>query len=339
MTAHRTALISAAILGLLAAPPPPAAAQTTRGGGSRSLPIRERFLVVNVRTNAGDGVPGAVALVSEVDVVPADPQGIIRIELKPPLRLPLMIDIQAPGYRPRQIMIEGFERGAVDVYLEAEGGAPARRGDQTVSAGELSPEKRQAAQKLEDAATRALEAGDNAKAEGLLRSALEISPHSSAVCTNLGIAILRQGRLDDAVVFLEKAHQIAPYVASTAGNLALIRWMQHRYDDCYLLVDRAVALGFPSQLARYCLGVLALGRGYLKQSALELGKVDSKRFQYRDLFLSIALRGLGQSKAADRAFQEFMGRQSLAMLVSTAHRRPHAFGDGGDGDRLAKNEP
>jgi tetratricopeptide (TPR) repeat protein len=327
MTPTRSVVLSLLVLAGL--PDAGQAAAQRMDSQGRSSVARRQFVVLKIRTSAGYAVPGAVAMVGELAAVSADPQGDVRIELKPPMRLPLLVDIQARGYRSRQIMIEGFERSAIDVYLEAEAAGP-RPGDQTVSAAELSPEKRQEVQKLENAGVRALAANDNPTAESLFRSAFELNPNSSLLATNLGIAVLRQGRPDEALVFLEKAYQLGPYQAFTVGNLALVRWMQGRYDDCYPLADRAIALGFKSELVRYSLGVLALGRGYHKQSALELGHVDPERFPYRDLFLSIALRGLGQSKAAARAFDTFLQHQSVALFVADTHGAPATVDPGVD---------
>jgi len=292
-------------------PAPGSRPGTTRSSNAQ----RGRVFILNVKDRDGGPVSSAIAFVGEVTTETSDTGGVIRIEQRPPVRLPMMIDVQAPGYRPRQILIDGFERGNIDVYLEkAENNTRGPRGERSVSVGELSQEKKDAAQKLEEAGIRALAAGENARAEGLLRAALEQSPSSSLVYTNLGIALVRQGRLEEAVVFLEKGFSLAPYSPITAGNLGLLRWVQGRREECYELLDRAIALGFTSALAHYNLGVLALGRGYYRQSAEELHSVDPKRFRYRDLYLSIALRGLRQPKPAAKAFQDFLQRNPVGML-------------------------
>jgi tetratricopeptide (TPR) repeat protein len=299
---------------------PEATAQSPR---PTRVPGRDRPIIINVRTQAGTPVNAAVALLNATFVVPADAQGIIRIDLRPPLRLPVQVDIHAPGYARRQIMIEGPEIGNIDIYLDEEKTNNTPRAERTVSAGELSKTNQAAAQKLEDTAYRAIEAGDYVKAEELLRSALGFAPDSSLIWTNLGVAILRQGRFGEAIQYLEKGFQLAPFTSTAAGNLGLVRWIQGRRDEAYELLDRAVALGFEAKGAHYFLGVLALGRGLYKQSFTELGLVDPKRFPYRDLYLSLALRGLHQHKPASKAFGDFLQRYSVA-LVGAPVRPPQA---------------
>jgi Tfp pilus assembly protein PilF len=324
----RAVMLVTAVLVAFAAGPPESRAQTpppgTRPGTSgRSSNIqRGRMFTLNVKDKDGTPVPNAIAFIGEVTTENSDTGGVIRIEQRPPVRLPMMIDVQAPGYRPRQILIDGFERGNIDVYLEKVETATGPRGERSISVGELSPERKEAAQRLEDAGIKALAAGENERAEGLLRAALEQTPSSSLAYTNLGISLVRQGRFDEAVPFLEKGFTLAPYSPVTAGNLGLLRWVQGRRDECYELLDRAIALGFTSPLAHYNLGVLALGRGYHRQAAEELQSVDSKRFRYRDLYLSIAFRGLRQPKLSAKAFQEFLQRNPVSMLQVVWHFAP-----------------
>jgi len=230
------------------------------------------------------------------------------------MRFPIMIEVQAPGFQPRQVMIDGFQRGGTtDIYLERSEAAPPRGGG-TVSASELTKENREAAQKLEEAAIRALEKGENEKAEAVLRQAIDVSPSSSGAYNNLGVATLRQGRLEEAARYFEKGFHLTPYNAVAAGNLGLVRWLQGRREDCYELLDRAIALGFTSPLAHYYLGVLALERGHYKQSAQELQNVDGRRFRYRDLYLSVAQRGLGQLKTAWKTFQDFCQHNPIQLF-------------------------
>src|SRR5262245_56926691 len=65
-------------------------AQTQRPGRT---PGRDRPIILNVRTPNGTPVNAAVALLNSTYVVPADAQGVIRIELRPPLRLPVQVVI------------------------------------------------------------------------------------------------------------------------------------------------------------------------------------------------------------------------------------------------------
>ena len=92
------------------------------------------------------------------------------------------------------------------------------------------------------------------------------------------------------------------------------------------MLDRAVTLGFQSPLAHYYLGVLALGRGYYKQAVEELGSLDPDRFRYRDLYLSVAQRGLGKLQLARKTFREFLQRNPVEMLPVAARALPGTAG-------------
>jgi Tfp pilus assembly protein PilF len=299
---------------------------------------RIRPLLLNIKDGAGFPIPNAAAIIAELATETTDAQGTVRIEVKPPIRLPLMVTVQASGFRTRQVMLDGFDSRGTDIYLERI--APEAPSDgRTVSVGELSAEDRTAVRKLEEEAVRALQARDSARAETLLRSAVARNPSSSATWVNLGIALLGLRRAEEATTAFEKAFHLTPYDRAACGNLGLMRCAVSRMDECYDLLDRAIALGFASAIAHYALGVLALERGHFKQSAEALATVDARRFRHRDLFLSIAQRGMGQHKASRSSFREYLRRNPVEVFRTASDVPARRAAPAGPVQRTAETRP
>jgi len=64
------------------------------------------------------------------------------------------------------------------------------------------------------------------------------------------------------------------------------------------------------------MGILPLEKGLYTDAAEHLKKVSRTRFRYRDLYLSIALRNCGKTKAADEAFRRFLKHNPAPLLAS-----------------------
>ena len=97
---------------------------------------------------------------------------------------------------------------------------------------------------LEQAAE-AMHKGDNAAAEGVLRRALKIDPHSLAALNNLGIVLARMGRPAEAIPFYEDALRFHPDDSSTKRNLAVAYFKAQHYRSALSLL-RPMAVASPS---------------------------------------------------------------------------------------------
>jgi lipopolysaccharide biosynthesis regulator YciM len=94
--------------------------------------------------------------------------------------------------------------------------------------------------------------------------------------------------------------------------------VQHRTDESYTLLTKAVAQGYESGVAHYILGTLSLQKGENQEAIAHLKKVSADRFSYRDLYLSIALRNCGKTKAADESYRNFLRRNPAPLLPTQA---------------------
>ena len=226
------------------------------------------------------------------------------------------VEVRAAGHKSRTFFL-GRDR-IEEVFLEREGSS---RGSQAVvSVSELERSVQKKSTHLQQMAVNALAKEDYESAEHLLLEALDLTPSSPGIYNNLGISYLRRHDLERAVPCFEKAAELAPYDPHIAGSLGMIRWMQGRHAESYQLLDRAVASGFSTPTAHYALGVLALEKGLAQQAVQQLSQSDGKRFRYRDLFLSIALRAVGKPKAAEKRFLDFLLTSPILSLPSTPER-------------------
>ena len=180
---------------------------------------------------------------------------------------------------------------------------------------ELSPQNQATSAGLQQKALQALQHGDYSRAEALLLKAIELTPSVGMLYNNLGVAILRQGRIPEAITWLEMAHELAPHDPGANGNLGLLYWTQGRRDESYRLLEKAVELGFSTHSAHYYLGILALERQEWKLSTEQLSRTDGDRFRFRDLFLAQALRGMGREKEAQTSFQKHLSRNPVHYYV------------------------
>jgi len=64
--------------------------------------------------------------------------------------------------------------------------------------------------------------GDSAQAETYYSKALDLSPANIKIMNNLGLALFKQGKVDEAIYQFEKALQIEPDSANTHNNLAIV---------------------------------------------------------------------------------------------------------------------
>jgi tetratricopeptide (TPR) repeat protein len=185
----------------------------------------------------------------------------------------------------------------------------------TVNVAELPASIQSRSGHLQDEAIKALARRDYDTADKLFKEAFQLTPSSPSIANNLGILALRHKDLDSATSWFRKAAEEAPQKPDIVGNLGLVLWMQHRSEESYAILAKATSQGFESGLAHYILGMLELGKGNAQGAMNHLKKAPSDRFPYRDLFLSIALRNCGKSKAADESYRNFVRRNPAPLLA------------------------
>lgn len=279
----------------------------------------------SVLVRDSDGIPilGAVATINELWTEKSDHHGMVRVESRGGLRFPITIVVSARGYQARQLLLTNSRLEGLEVHLpKLESKTPTS--ERTVSVTELSPQNQATSADLQQKALQAVQQREYGRAEELLLKAIELTPSIGMLYNNLGVAVLRQGRIPDAITWLEMANELAPYDPGTNGNLGLLYWMEGRRDESYRLLARAVELGFSTQSAHYYLGILALERQQWKLSTEQLSRTDADRFRYRDLFLAQALRGMGREQEAQNSFQKHTSRNPAHYYIYVMHYRPQA---------------
>ena len=64
------------------------------------------------------------------------------------------------------------------------------------------------------------------------------------------------------------------------------------------------------------MAIMAIQKGFPKQAVDRLKKVPAEKYPYRDLYLSIALRECGKTKAADESYRAFLKRHAVPYAAS-----------------------
>jgi Tfp pilus assembly protein PilF len=266
-----------------------------------------------IRDEGGRPISGAAVRTESGMVMSSDSTGWIEVATGNLIHLPMHVEVDAQGYKSRQAYL-GPTDCQVEIGLER---VPTNSSyAPTISADELRPDVQKQSMALQQQAEKAMRAKDYVAVEHLLHQALELTPSSSGIYNNIGVAFLRMGNLDQAAEWFEKAVRLAPFDPLLTGNLGLTRWLQHRTDESRRLLSTAVARGYSVPSAHYILGVTALGRGHDREAIRELSKVG-KNYPYRDLFLAVALGNTGKSSKAHKELRDFFRRYPAPLLMMT----------------------
>jgi tetratricopeptide (TPR) repeat protein len=81
--------------------------------------------------------------------------------------------------------------------------------------------------------------GDYLATEGYCRRALAVRPDHAYACKGLGLALARQGRVDEGVRSLERSIELAPEWADSYWDLAVTLLEAGRPDEALRAVERA----------------------------------------------------------------------------------------------------
>jgi hypothetical protein len=280
----------------------------------RQPDLSPRSLWITVRDRQGHPIPGAVALAGNVPTDPSGKDGVLRIDWRPDTRFPVVVEVRVAGFKSRSELIDNATRTTLEVTLEP---TETRPGGTSVSLEELSGERQAGGRQLREEVRRALDRGDNARAEALLLGLAARNPSDPDAFNQLGMAVLRQGRMEQASLWFEKAYGLSGARTFPAANLGMIRWFQNRRDESYRFLEEAIGHGFSSPSAHYTFGLLSLERGRWRQGAEQLAQSSPERFPYRDLFLSVALGAGGHRRQAAKSLREFLKRRPVGLVTSS----------------------
>jgi len=293
-----------------------AQAQVLQGGGWQNDGVSQlpgqncQQVAVLVREKGGLGISGATVRLEGIWEATTNLNGVAMFDCRPSLSFPATVEVTASGYKPERLAIGPMNGEPEAIDMERLNPQTRYLGEK-VDVRELSPEVRQKSDQLVTEASKAMAQGHYETAKQLLTEALKLTPSSAPIYNNLGVACLHTQDIAAAASWFEKAVKAAPYDASMAGNLGLVRWVQHRPEESYAILVRADAMGYESGGGHYVLGVMSLEKGLVKKAIEHLKKISSDKFPYRDLYLSIALRISGKTKAAEDSYQSFLRRDPV----------------------------
>jgi tetratricopeptide (TPR) repeat protein len=281
--------------------------------------LDRQSISVLVRDNQGLGIAGARMELDGLYTATTDSAGMAVFNCQH--NLPPVATLKVNAIRFKSCTVEIALTGDDTEVVELERADPESISTESrVNVQELSPTVARESARLQRQASKALLAHDYLGAEKLLKEALQLTPSSSAVCNNLGIAYLQARDLDGAAVWFEKAVEAAPYDPVILGNLALVRWAQARTEESYRLLVRADSLGYASAAGHFILGLVSLQQRRWAKAVKHLKMTPETRFPLRDLYLSIALRSCGTMKEADQKYRSFLKRYRVGYMQAVVSR-------------------
>jgi tetratricopeptide (TPR) repeat protein len=155
--------------------------------------------------------------------------------------------------------------------------------------------------------------GDIGRAETLLRKALDLDPGSKDAHSNLGIALARQGKLDEAIRHYEIALAIDPQYRQAHQNLGAALIQQGRLAEAAAHFQQAVAIRPDYAEARCGLGLALNGQGRSDEALQHFEAVLSERPDFPD-----AHCGLAVILAQDGRLDEAIGHWQAALRTNPA---------------------
>jgi Tfp pilus assembly protein PilF len=270
-----------------------------------------------VEDSTGAGITGATVVPEDSPIpVNTDANGVAHLPCRVAGEFMPRVSVTAQGYKSvtTTLVPDSGPRYAVRLdradYINRSAGA-------TINVSELSRDNQKKSIHLQEEAAKALVAKNYDSAEVLLTEAKKLTPSAAAILNNLGIVAMHRKDLDAAGEYFKKASESAPRSGEIKGNLGLVLWMLNRQDESYSTLVKASMLGYESNAANYIMGVVGLQKGECKESVKLLKKVPTDQFPYRDLYLSIALRGCGENKAADESYQNFRQRNPAPFSMTS----------------------
>ena len=147
----------------------------------------------------------------------------------------------------------------------------------------------------------------------LWERAIEVGGNSTVSQNNLGVALQKAGRLDEAATAFAEAVRLEPRNAKAHANLANVRFMQGRYAEAIVSYEEALRLDPANTQARRDLAKTHFNQA---NSAWREGHLDAALLQYREAIrwapedasyhraLGMAMVQKGQARDAVYAFEE-----------------------------------
>ncbi len=185
--------------------------------------------------------------------------------------------------------------------------------------------------------------------ETLFRRALAVTRHNFVAHYDLGIALISQARLDEAMTQLQIAHQLRPKAANACNAMGEVLVRQGRLEEAMDQFHQAVALQPDSAVARNNLGVELSRKGALDQAIAEFQEALKARPDYAKARgnLGMALQAKGRLDEAIEQLRQAVtlgpqdpeARNNLGMALGRSGRLDEAIQQLEEAVRLEPTKP
>ena len=150
-----------------------------------------------------------------------------------------------------------------------------------------------------------------------LNHAIELNPNLAVARYNLGLSFIRQGRLDEAIVELQKARALDPLSSVIARAVVIPYYFKRDYGRAFELLRQANELG-PPLSATWEIG-LYIKNGSLNEAFAEIEKAKGVRKNDPLLIYSTGMAYAASGKQAE-ALQSIKELEAMSgASLSTAH--------------------
>jgi len=150
-----------------------------------------------------------------------------------------------------------------------------------------------------------------------LNHAIELNPNLAVARYNLGLSFIRQGRLDEAIVELQKARALDPLSSVIARAVVIPYYFKRDYQRAFELLREANELG-PPLSATWEIG-LFIRSGSLNEAFAEIEKAKDARKRDPLLIYSAGMAYAASGKQAE-ALQSIKELEAMSgASLSTAH--------------------
>ncbi len=150
-----------------------------------------------------------------------------------------------------------------------------------------------------------------------LKHAIELNPNLAVAHYNLGLSLIRQGRLDEALVELRKARELDPLSSVIARAVVIPYYFKRDYKRAFELLREANELG-PALSATWEIG-LFIRNGALNEAFAEIEKAKDTRKDDTLLIYSTGMAYAASGKQAEalQTIKELEAKSGASL--STAH--------------------
>jgi Flp pilus assembly protein TadD len=187
---------------------------------------------------------------------------------------------------------------------------------ENATAGGIVPPADMKADDLIESARAAVDSGNLAVAEALLKRATEVDPKNKFAWNNLGLVYLQTRQDDQAIVCFQKQIEVSPYDEFAYNNLGRVYWQERKYDEAVKAFSKQLENNPLDKFAHANLGAMYAEWHKYDLATPELEKAASLSPESAELQVSLgdAYLNLGQEDKALAAFDHAVELQASPLV-------------------------